>query len=72
MRFYRVDFRDPSHLSHGYAFTTSLSAAHAAGKEFAAAHGGGCTYEVGHLDIDPTRAGILHALNLYGKHCDNG
>lgn len=28
--------------------------------------------EVEQIDVEPTRAGILHALQRYGSHNDNG
>lgn len=72
MMFYRVDLRDESHVSLGYKFTTSLRAAEAEGRQFKAVHGPEFVYVIGQFHVEPTRAGILHALNLYASHCDNG
>jgi len=72
MIFYRVDLRDHAHVSHGYAFATSLKKAEQIARQFRRDHGQDYVAEIGSFDIAPTRDGILRALNLYASHAENG
>ena len=67
MKFYRVHFVNHAEMgSQGYEFFTSKRAAEKKAREY------GPTAEVEEIQVTPTRAGILDALNRYGSHPDNG
>ena len=73
MKFYRVHTTTDSGLSAGYEFFTSKAEAGKAVKEWT--RGIALETDIAEIDvveIEPTKAGILRALNLYAVHADNG
>lgn len=67
MKFYRVHFRREDDESEGYTFYTSKRAAEQGAREGVEGQS-----EITVLNIEPTKHGILRALNKYGGHPDNG
>lgn len=75
MRFYRCDYRDRGSGSHGFSFHTSRRDAEATAAKKRSKDDDAesiSDVEIETVDIEPTKQGILHALNAYGKHADNG
>lgn len=78
MRFYRLSMRDAVDSSHGFSFHTSVRAAAEAKAAFLSNYdeerfeGYEPTAEIEPLDIEPTKTGILAALNRYASHERNG
>lgn len=65
MKFYCVPIRNEDQNSGGYNWFTNKREAEAEHK----AHG---LYDIQVVDIKPTKAGILRALNIHASHPDNG
>lgn len=78
MRFYRVHFWEGEMSSHGFKFfarrTDAEKASRAWVKDIIDSKNGnwGPTGDIDEIDIQPTKAGILEALNQYASHNDNG
>jgi len=81
MKFYRVRLHCHNEGSAGYAWTTNRAEADVQAREFRQAHTiksqdddfhNASMTEVEVIEIKPTKAGILEALNLYASHNDNG
>jgi hypothetical protein len=74
MRFYRVHYTYDAGVSGGFTYFTSKREAEKHKRELNKAalveNGDGGEIEV--IEIEPTRGGILRALNLYAAHADNG
>jgi hypothetical protein len=73
MKFYRVHVTVECGVSTGYEYFTSKYGAARAVREWEIHRGeetGSAEIEV--IEIAPTKAGILHALNAYAAHADNG
>lgn len=74
MRFYRVHDYEAVNGSHGYLWFTSKAEAEKKARELVAADPE--TYdeplEIEALEVEPTKVGILEALNRYAGHPDNG
>lgn len=74
MRFYRVHFRFDGGSSDGYQFFTSKRESERSRSE--AIRNAGCVEdepdEVEEIEVTPTKAGILEALNRLASHADNG
>jgi hypothetical protein len=69
MRIYRVSFRRVDGDEHtGYGYYSSKRDADA-GVRDASPHCK-CTLEI--IEVKPSKAGIISALELYGSHADNG
>lgn len=72
MRFYRISMisvQEANGGEHtGYEYATSKRAAARIVADYRATHR--CKVSV--INVKPTRTGILHALNVYGGHADNG
>jgi hypothetical protein len=71
MRFYRVHRYSSSDGSFGYEFFVSKTDAEKAAREWNA-DSEGDPAEVDLIEIEPTKAGILDALNRYADHPNNG
>jgi hypothetical protein len=73
MRFFRVHFYDGADGSAGYQFFTvqaeAARAARAFNRDATDSH---AVVEVEAIEIEPTKAGILDALNTYASHANNG
>jgi hypothetical protein len=73
MRFYRVHFYDGADGSAGFKFfTVQADAAREANAFKQDAIDAHANVEVEAIEIEPTKAGILAALNTYASHPDNG
>jgi len=80
MKYYRLDMHHEYGTSVGYQFFTNRREAEKAFREYMSppekwdeewvVSRSGTEIEV--IEITPTRDGILHALNLYASHADNG
>lgn len=76
MKFYRVCYRAEGGNSGGYSWHTSKRAAEKASRD--AARNDPEEYELDgppeydEVEIKPTKAGILSALNFYADHPSNG
>lgn len=69
MRFYRVEMIDEVEGSQGYQYFTNHEEARTFAKQNQPADQ---RRPILAIDVTPTRAGILRALNNYGGHPDNG
>ena len=72
MKFYRVELFEKAGESSGFDFYTDLRKATACDVEWRKQNGGTSRATVTQIDIEPTRKGILEALNRYASHADNG
>ena len=73
MKFYRVHTYADAGQSTGYEFFTSKAEAKKAVREWTEGIALETdTAEIDVVEIEPTKAGILRALNLYAVHADNG
>lgn len=68
MRFYRLEARDLRGRCLGYTWSSSKRALFARRAELRRA-GQVVTLEL--VELEPSRSGILRALNLYASHPDN-
>ena len=68
MKFYRVRHYVEDGSSGGHTWTTSKDEAQRAVREHAKLNPGGEASEIEPVDITPTKAGILAALNHYAAH----
>lgn len=68
MRFYQVEIVSEQYGHLGSVFSTSKRDAERALRE----HGGGDGDQIIPIDIEPTKAGILRALNRLAAHPNNG
>lgn len=71
MRFYRVAYFDWDGEHRGYGWFTSHRDANRDARSYERRNED-CDAHVGEVDIMPTKAGILSALNRYASHEDNG
>lgn len=71
MRFYRVHLYDGADGSAGYKFFTVQADAKREARQWDRDRDNDAT-EVEALEIEPTKAGILDALNFYAGHPNNG
>lgn len=74
MRFYRVHKYEIIDGSSGSDWFTTKSEATKAANQWHRENGDetGGRVDVDIVEIEPTKAGILRALNLYASHPDNG
>jgi len=73
MKFYRLHRYAVGDGSHGYQFYTSRADAERSAKEWQSrADLSEPSGEVDEIEITPTKAGILRALNTYATHANNG
>ena len=73
MKFYRVHTCVECSTSSGYEFFTNKADAERAVREWTTGEALRTdTAEIDVIEITPTKAGILHALNTYAAHADNG
>lgn len=72
MRFYRVWRLTEGGNSHSFEFFTARVPAERDAREWRKIEGEEEDAGVDEIDIQPTKAGILHALNWLGSHADNG
>jgi hypothetical protein len=76
MKFYRLHMSAGPDGSAGYQFFTSMSAAEKAKRDHVKAlkydNEETDNVDIEPIEIKPTKAGILAALNRYAKHPDNG
>lgn len=71
MKLYRVDLRQSDGESHGFQYFSNKVDAQRAVRTWADNEPPGKA-EIEEINVEPTRAGILTALSLYGSHADNG
>ena len=71
MRFYRVAYRTIAEASTGFEWFTSHHEAQCAAHGFERESTDN-TAEVQSVDVEPTRKGILHVLDVFAVHPDNG
>jgi hypothetical protein len=71
MKFYRMELYDEEGHSAGYTFVTNRAAVAAQRREWVEQHEEP-TIKVEEIEVEPTKAGILAALNCYASHPDNG
>lgn len=71
MRFYRVHYTTDCGSSAGYDWFTCRRKAEQEARAWRRDNPDETT-AIRAVEVSPTRAGILRALNLYGSHCDNG
>jgi hypothetical protein len=67
MRLYRLHTRDSRDGSHGYLFFASKRAALKTVRGLESED-----FTIEPIDVEPTKAGIMRALNRYASHPDNG
>ncbi len=75
MKLYRNSYRGDDDEHGGFDFHASLRAAKAARASFmrlAASSQVERTCRIEPIEIKPTKAGIMKALNKFGGHADNG
>ena len=73
MKFYRVHVLCEAGTSAGYEFFTSKAKAEAAMREWTAPPAReDDVAELEEIEIEPTKSGILRALNTYANHENNG
>jgi hypothetical protein len=70
MRFYRLHRRTGGGISGSFQFYTRRADAERDGRAWAKQEFEG--WEVDVVDVTPTKAGILRALEKYASHADNG
>ncbi len=71
MRFYQVHMTHEAGTSIGFEYYTTRPAADKAAAEYLFDYPEESA-EVTAIDVEPTKAGILRALNQYAGHPDNG
>jgi hypothetical protein len=71
MKFYRTAVKTDEGCSAGYEFHTSEAAARMFCAKWRGNHPEG-TAVTEPIEVAPTKAGILAALNRYAAHADNG
>lgn len=72
MIFYRIELCTEGDGSLGYSWHTSRRAAEARLREFRRDHEDATPEAIEPIEIEPTRDGILAALNAYAAHPNNG
>lgn len=72
MKFYRLHLYDGADGSGGFKFFTEKIVAEREARAFGDATDAHANVEVEAIEIEPTKAGILEALNTYASHPDNG
>lgn len=77
MKFYRVHFWEGEMFSHGYQFFTRRADAEKASRAWIkevneTGRDWNPSGDIDEIDIEPTKAGLLDALNQYASHNDNG
>ena len=73
MRLYKNSYYNHEEGSQGYSFHSSKAKAKAAAAEFNRREKyNECDFIAEPIDVEPTRAGILAALNRHASHNDNG
>ena len=73
MRFYRLALFEVGDGSHGYEFFTAKADAEKRAREWLAENAGHePRADVEAIEIEPTKPGILAAMNKYAGHNDNG
>lgn len=73
MKLYMLHFYATQDGSYGYRFFTSAKAAEREAAQWRRDNAGDeprC--DIASIDIEPTKNGILRALNRYASHADNG
>lgn len=71
MRFYKVHFESEQDSSEGFRFFTVRAEADRAVKQ-GLVDGYDQTWGPERIEVNPTKIGILNALNTHGGHPDNG
>lgn len=72
MTFYRVDFESEQLGQRGFVWFTSKAKAEAAGREWVGNDKEDGSFRIREIEIEPTKKGILDALNRYAEHPNNG
>jgi hypothetical protein len=72
MKFYAVHKTCDGGSSAGYSWHTSIKEARKSAIDYLRGQDAGETAKIKAWDIQPTKAGILRALNIHASHPNNG